>query len=527
VEILQTDYFVLFSIISIGIIFGKIRIAGVSFGTSAVIFVALAFGHFGFVLSPIYQTIGFILFIYSIGIQAGPGFFSAFKTEGLQLIGVASIIVAVGALITALFIFALGVDKNIALGLLSGALSSTPALATSIQTSGSALASIGYAIAYPFGVVGVILFMYLAPKLSRVKVLDAEKEYLSKQKQENPEIFHCHFYVENTNIIGKNLASLQIRKMTDATISRIKHEGIVSFPTAETILHKNDILRAVGTKESLEKVELLIGKQTTEEVHLEKESEVQWMVVSNKQVVNKTLSQLNIFANYNANVIRIRRSGVEILPKPTSIIRYGDKILVASRGNINALASLFGNEKNKLSEADILPIALGIVIGTLLGLVPISIPGGINFKLGLTGGILLTALTVSYLGKTGPIIWTVSSASNQMLRKLGLLFFLASVGTNAGSVLYSTLIQQGAMLFVYGIAITILPMLVALFIGQFVLKINFITLLGTITGGMTSTPGLSAVENLTKSDAAGVAYATVYPIAMVALVVCIHLLGLL
>jgi len=174
-----------------------------------------------------------------------------------------------------------------------------------------------------------------------------------------------------------------------------------------------------------------------------------------------------------------------------------------------------------------LPIALGIVIGTLLGLVPISIPGGINFKLGLTGGILLTALTVSYLGKTGPIIWTVSSASNQMLRKLGLLFFLASVGTNAGSVLYSTLIQQGAMLFVYGIAITILPMLVALFIGQFVLKINFITLLGTITGGMTSTPGLSAVENFTKSDAAGVAYATVYPIAMVALVVCIHLLGLL
>ncbi len=526
-EIFNSEYFALFVIIAIGIVLGKIKIAGISFGSSAVIFVALAFGHFNIVVSELYQTIGLILFIYSIGIQAGPGFFSAFKNEGLQIISIAAILVFSAAIVTAVSIYVFQVDRNIAVGLLSGALTSTPGLAASIETTGSEMASIGYGVAYPFGIIGVILFMNFAPRLLRVNIKKAELDYESKLKQAHPDILHQHYIVENENIVNKNLASLQIRRMTDATISRIKHNGEVSIPTKDTILHKGDFLRAVGTVDSLEKVQILIGRTTQEDMALEKESEVQWLVVSNKKVVNKTLSQLNIFANYNANITRIRRAGVDILPKPTSVIRYGDKILVACRGNMNALVSLFGNEKSKLAEADILPISAGIVIGVLIGLIPISLPGNIDIKLGLTGGILLTALTLSYLGKTGPIVWTVSSISNQMLRQLGLLFFLASVGTHAGTTLVSTLTSSGLTLFLHGVAMTLIPMFVALILGQWVFKINFITLMGAITGGMTSTPGLTAIESITKSDAANVAYATVYPVAMVVLIICIHILGIL
>lgn len=526
-EVFNNSYFALFVIIAVGIILGKIKIAGMKFGSSAVIFVALAFGHFGIVISPIYQQIGLILFIYSIGIQAGPGFFSAFKSDGFQLITVASVLVISASLMAAISSFAFDIDMNIAVGLLSGALTSTPGLAASIETTGSDLASIGYGIAYPFGVIGVIIFMNLVPKLLKIDIKQCEIDYESQLKSEHPDIIHSHFVVENSNIFDKNIFQLQLRKMTGATISRVKHGDEVVIPNKDTILHENDLVRAVGTKEALGKVQLLVGKATQKELKLNKHSEIQWMVVSNKQIVNKSLSQLNLFANYNANITRIRRSGIDILPKPTSMIRYGDKIQVACRGNMNAVNKLFGNEKSKLMEADIFPIATGIVLGILLGLVPINLPGGISISLGLTGGILLTALSLSYLGKTGSIVWTISSSSNQMLRQLGLLFFLASVGTNAGTTLLSTINEYGAKLFAVGALVTIVPMIIALIFGRIIFKINFITLLGALTGGMTSTPGLTSIESITKSDAANVSYATVYPVAMVVLIICIHILGIL
>lgn len=523
-EIFETSYFALFTIIAVGIILGKIKIAGMSFGSSAVIFVALAFGHFGITIPEIYRQIGLILFIYSIGIQSGPGFFSAFKNDGLHLVIVASVLVVSAALIAALSSYVFEVDMELAVGILSGALTSTPGLAASTEATQSELASIGYGVAYPFGVIGVILFMNLAPKLFRVNIKKSEEEYEGKLLEAHPEIVHKYFKIENANIFNKNISDLQIRKMTGATVSRIKHNGIAAIPNKKTILHKNDIIRAVGTVEALNKVKILIGNETDEKVELKQRSEIQWMIVTNKQIVNKSLSQLNLFANYNANVTRIRRSGIDILPKSTSIIRYGDKIQVACRGNMEAVSNLFGNDKSKLSEADVFPIAAGIVLGVLIGLVPVNLPGGIEIKLGLTGGILLTALSLSYLGKTGPIVWSISSTSNQMLRQLGLLFFLASVGTNAGTTLVETILENGITLLLVGVAVTILPMFIAIFVGR-LFKLNFIALLGAITGGMTSTPGLSAIENTTKSDAANIAYATVYPVAMVVLIVCIHILS--
>ncbi len=498
-----------------------------SFGSSAVIFVALAFGHYGITISETYQKIGLILFIYSIGIQAGPGFFASFKSDGLQLIAIASLLVVSASLFTALSAYWFDVDMNLAVGLLSGALTSTPGLAASIETTGSQLASIGYGVAYPFGVIGVILFMNLVPRLIKIDIKNCEKEYEDQLKMDHPDILHKQFVVENTNIIGKTIESLQIRNMTDATISRIKHDDKVTIPEKKTILQLNDIVRAVGTNEALGKVKLLIGNETEENIELENNSEIRWMVISNKAVVNKSLAQLNLFSTYNATVTRIRRSGIDITPKPTSIIRYGDKIQLACRGNINAVSSLLGNEKSKLSEADVLPIALGVVIGVLIGIMPINLFGDIRLNLGLTGGVLITALVLSYLGKTGPVVWNISAPANQMLRQLGLFFFLASVGTQAGTTLLQTVQEFGFELFIIGISITLVPMLIALLVGRWWFKLNFITLLGTLTGGMTSTPGLTAIENITQSEAANIAYATVYPAAMVVLILCIHILGFL
>lgn len=524
-SLLSVSYFALFVIITLGIVIGRIKIKGISLELSAVIFVALAFGHFGITVPDIFQKIGLLLFIYAIGIQAGPGFFASFRKNGLNMIIIAVILVITGALTTFLSILIFDMDKSIGVGLFAGALTSTPGLAAAIESTQSNMASIGYGIAYPFGVIGVILFVHLIPRLFHININKEKEKYETEKLAEHPEIIHKHFVVENTNVEGKTIGELQIRSMTHANISRVKHGAKTEIPTSGTRLYKGDIVRAVGSKEALEKIKLLIGDETNQDIPLNNRSEVQWIIVTNKQVVNKTLSQLNLFGNYGATVTRIRRSGIDITPNPSSHLRFGDKLLIACSGNTQEVIRLLGNEVKKLSETDFLPIAAGIVLGILLGSVTIPLPGGFPFKLGLTGGVLTVALILSRIGKTGPVIWNVSGPANLLLRQLGLLFFLAAVGTKAGANLSETLANYGAKLFVIGIFITLLPMIVATLIGCFVFRINFLTLLGTLTGGMTSTPGLSAIDSISDSDAPHIAYATVYPVAMVVLIICTQLLA--
>lgn len=522
----QSGYFALFLIITIGIVIGRVKIKGISLDLSAVIFVALVFGHFGVEVPDIFQKIGLLLFIYSIGIQAGPGFFGSFRHSGKNMIIIAVALVVSGALTALLSVFLLDIDSRIAVGLFAGALTSTPGLAAAIESSQSHLASIGYGIAYPFGVIGVILFMNLIPRLFKINIKKQEQDYQASLKAEHPEINFGHFVVENTNIEGKTIEELQVRSMTGATISRVLHRGAAFVPKSTTVLHKTDVVRAVGTAQALEKIKLLIGKPTTQKIVLKNTSEVQWVLATNKRVINKTLSELQLFDNYDATVTRIRRSGIDITPRPSSTIRFGDKLLVACQGNIKNVAKFLGNEEKRLSETDILPIAAGIVLGILLGSVPVPLPGGLEFKLGLTGGVLIVALVLSKIGKTGNILWNVSGPANQLMRQLGLLFFLAAVGTHAGENLMETIATHGTKLFLTGITITILPMLIALLIGHFLLRLNFLSLLGTLTGGMTSTPGLTAIDSLTESEAPSIAYATVYPVAMVVLIVCTQVLSL-
>jgi putative transport protein len=524
-ELLSHSYFVLFLIILIGFIIGRINIKGISLDVSAVIFVALFFGHYGVVVPIDFQYIGLILFIFTIGIQAGPSFFESFKKNGRELAILVVILIFVAGVVTFLVYEFLGVDKNLAIGLLNGALTSTPGLATAIDITGSPLASIGYGIAYPFGVIGVILFVNLLPRFLKLNLNQEEKGLKDVMHKEYPEILAKHFIVENENVIGKSLKDLNIRFMTKAVVSRIKHNNSVIIPENEVILHKGDVVRAVGSNEALERIKLLLGKETLEEIPLDKKYDVRSILVTNKEVIKKTLGELHLEEAHNATITRVRRSGIDLSPSPSLKLQFGDKLVViSSKENMSDVIKVFGNDK--LSSTDFLPIALGIILGVLLGKLSINF-GDYAFSLGLTGGILIIALILGRTGKTGPIMWTMTGEANQVLRQFGLLFFLAAVGSSAGSSLESTFEQYGIELFIYGALITLIPMIVTTIIARYYFKINILVLLGTLTGGMTSTPGLAATDAMVKSDAPAIAYATVYPIAMVVLIIVVQILSLI
>ncbi len=526
-ELLQTSYFALFVIICLGFIIGNLKIKGVSLDISAIIFVALVFGHFGVVMPGILEKIGLILFIYTIGVQAGPGFFDSFQKNGRHLAMLATVVIISASLMAFLLHYLFDLDMPIVTGLLTGALTSTPGLAAANEITNSPLVSIGYGVAYPFGVIGVILFAKFYPKLIKADIKTAEMEYDKSSEEGFPEITHVNLVVENENIFGKTVGNLRVRTMTQAVISRVMHEGKATTPNNKTVLSKGDLVRAVGTKEALDKITLLIGSQTDEKIPLDAGYEVQSILVTNTEAVNKALSVFNLWTNYQATVTRIRRSGIDITPSPSSRLQMGDKVMVAcSRENMKQVIRIFGNNDKKLSDTDFFPVAAGIVLGILFGKMSLSFGGSFSFSLGLTGGVLAVAMILARMGRTGPIIWSMSGAANQLLRQLGLMLFLASVGTKAGATLVSTYQNYGSQLFVVGGILTLFPMIMAVVAAYFMKSLNVLTLLGTITGSMTSTPGLAAVDSMTDSNAAAVAYATVYPVAMVLLVICVQILGL-
>ncbi len=523
-DLLTNSYFALFLIITLGFLLGKIKIKGVSLDVSAVIFVALLFGHYGILIPIDFQYIGLLLFIFTIAIQAGPGFVQSFRKQGGPLFLLSGFLILTAIIVSFSLSKLFKIDLLMGLGLFTGALTSTPGLAVLIDTTSSPIASIAYGIAYPFGVLGVILFVRVFPYIFHIDMQKEEQEVKMESLADNPDIFHKHFIVENSGISGKSMKELQLRSMTGANISRVLHEKMAITPSASTILYKGDLIRAVGTEESLKKVHLLIGSETKKEIPLGKDFIVQSVLVSNKKIVNKTIEQLNLLNTYGATITRIRRSGINIVGKADTQIRFGDKLLIAcDRDHMTNVVKFLGNEDKRLSDTDFLPIAAGIVIGILAGKLKIVFSDQFVFSPGLTGGVLIIGIILSNLGKTGPIIWTMSGAANQLLRQLGLLFFLSAVGTHAGAHLVETYSQYGIKLFLVGGLITLIPMFLTGMLAVFVLKINIYTFLGGLTGGMTSTPGLAAIDSMCSNNKAHLAYATVYPIALVLIIILIQI----
>lgn len=533
-ELLTKDYFVLFLVIGLGTAIGNVRIKGISFDTSAVIFVAIFFGYLynlygvNFSIPPIIQSVGLVLFIYTIGMQAGPSFFSSFKEQGTTLLVLAGTTVITGGITAVAISYIYDVDMNMMSGLLTGALTSTPGLAASIEASDSPLASIGYGIAYPFGVLGVILFVKLAPALFRVNMQDEENNFATISRSNTPPVINKNLLITNENVNGKTIEELKIRFMTKANISRIMKPNQVPFsPTSSTVLEKGDIIKAVGTVNALSRIEILLGKVTDIEIPRSGLYEVKWYVVSNHNVVNKTIQELNLLENYSATITQIKRASIDLAPHPTNRIKYGDKILISSsKGNVPAVTQLFGNSLKRIEQTSFLPVAFGIAIGVLIGALAIPL-GSIELKLGLTGGVLLASIFLSWKGKFAGVIWNLSSSANRILRQFGLLMFLTPVGLSAGKSLVPAIQEHGAILFIYGALITLIPMIVTVLVGRFILKINFLSILGALTGGMTSTPGLSATDSMTESEAPQVAYAAVYPFSLVLIIVIAEIMAVL
>ena len=330
----------------------------------------------------------------------------------------------------------------------------------------------------------------------------------------------------NRAVFGRTLAQINARAMTGAVVSRVKHEEKILMPTAGTLLQEGDYVQAVGSEESLQQFAVLVGERREGELPLDHTQEIESLLLTKKDMINKQLGDLNLQRNFSCTVTRIRRSGIDLSPSPELELKFGDKLMVVGeKEGLRGVARLLGNNAKQLSDTDFFPIAMGIVLGVLFGKLNLSFPGGLSFSPGLTGGVLMVALVLSAVGKTGPVLWSMSGPANQLLRQLGLLLFLAEVGTSAGKNLVATFEESCMLLFGVGAAITLVPMLVDVLVGRLVFNISLLDLLGTITGGMTSTPGLAAADSMVDSNIPSVAYATVYPIAMVVLILFIQIIA--
>jgi putative transport protein len=523
-------YTILFLCTATGLALGNIKFKGVSLGTSSVIFTAILLGHFGMSLPPIFKQIGLILFMYSVGIQAGPGFFEVFKNKKKRTFFYMTFaVIALQVLVTFGAKFLFGYDNMTTAGLYAGALSTSAGLAVAASNEGAEIVSAAFGLAYPFSVLLIVLFMVLSPKLFKIRIKDEEKKYLDNAKAENPDILTRHYTVENQNLFGKTIAEAGIRKITGATVSSIHHNDKEIEVAPDTILKAGYTISASGTPDIHTNLKLLIGHEIKiKKAEVKKYKYITKIVlITNKEAINRSLRELRLSEEYGASVTHIRRSGVDIIPRPHIKLRFGDKITLACpKENSDKLVKMLGGSRSKMNDIDFLPISIGILLGVVLGGFAIPV-GDITLKLGLTGGVLISGLILGRIGKTGNIIWNVAGTPNMFLRKIGLIFFLAAVGTDAGAHFVELLKGSGASIILSTVAIVLLPLILVAIAAYKKFKFDYLTILGVLTGSMTSTPGLSAIENVSDTNAARESYAAVYPFALVLVMLVTQILMLL
>ncbi len=514
---------------ALGLALGKVKIKGLSLDIAAVIFVALIFGHFGIVVDDVFQKIGLILFVFSVGIQSGSGFVGSFRKNALTLILPILLIIALSAALMLALAALFGFDYRLALGLFTGARSSNSALAVGVESSASYLPALGHSIAYPIGVLSIIAFVRLMPILFRADLAQAEIDYRENMRRENPAMTTKTFIVENPNILGKTIAALHMSRLTGVNISRVMHEGEILIPSPKLEVQRGDLIKAVGLESDLENVKLLVGPETDAKEFVEMtddtKHDAQWLMVSNKSIVNKTLAEIGLLENFNAAVTRLKRNDIEITPHSYSSLRYGDLVMVVcGKKTMGEVRAYIGDGKVS-ADADFMAITVCIVIGLVFGSLQFPITPTFTFSFGMTGGVLITALALSYIGKTGPIIWQVSEATTRFIRLLGLLFFLSAVGSNAGSHLAAVFRENGFPILISSIAIAIIPLAITALVCRHALKLNMLTILGLISGGTTCSPALAVASSMSQSNVPNVAYATAYPFAMIFMMVGAQLLA--
>lgn len=530
-------------VIAFGVLLGKVKIFGVSLGVTFVLFVGLLVGHFGFSVNnntlKFVQDFGLILFIFSIGLQVGPGFFSSFKKGGLLLNGLAVLIIALNIAVALIIYYTAGnVSLTDMVGILSGAVTNTPGLGaaqqtlTEVQGAGAAEAikgmSMGYAAAYPLGVVGIILSMILLKTIFKIKLEDETQKLEEDNNQSQLMPYVITLRAENSGIFNKTVKEIHDVIGRNFVISRMLSEGKYTIPTSSTIVKEGDLLLIVISVQDEAAYTTIIGSKVEHDWEVESSPVVsRRILITNSQINGKKLGTMRLHAGYRLNVTRINRAGVDLLASPNLALQMGDRITVV--GNINdidRLASKLGNSLKRLNEPNIFTMFIGILLGIVLGSIPFALPGmSVPMKLGLAGGPLIVAILLSRFGHKIKVITYTSSAANLLLREIGICLFLASVGIAAGAGFAETVFNAtGAMWVLYGFLITFIPLVIVSIIARAKYKINYFSIMGLLSGGTTDPPALAYANKTANNDAPAVAYSTVYPLTMFLRVITAQLL---
>lgn len=521
-------------VIALGVILGKTKVKGISLGATFVLFVGILAGHLGLGVDAgilkFIQEFGLILFIFSIGLQVGPGFFSSFKEGGLVLNCLAVLTVALNIVVALTIYYAIGgVTITDMVGILSGAVTNTPGLGaaqqTLIETQGDAAValnesmSMGYAAAYPLGVVGIILAMILVKAFFRINP-EADAKAIDDDNAQSLLAPHLVTYkVTNKLIFGKDIRRLHTIIDHNFVISRIrKDDGHVHIPNSDTVIEEGDLLLIVMSQQDQEIFDSIIGPHEEMDWKADPDPVVSRRIVVTKSEFNgRKLGSMRLRMGYKLNVTRVNRAGVDLLANPNLALQVGDRITVVGNINdINRLADKLGNSMRRLNEPNMFTMFIGIFMGIIVGSIPIMIPGmSVPMKLGLAGGPLIVAILLGRYGYKMKLVTYTSSSANLLLRELGICLFLASVGIAAGGNFAETVFNaQGARWVLYGFLITLLPLIVVTTLARGKFKLNYCTLMGLVAGSTTDPPALAYANKTAGNDAPAVAYSTVYPLTM-------------
>ena len=516
-------------VISVGVLLGKIKVFGVSLGVTFVLFTGILMGHFGFTgethILHFIREFGLILFVFCIGLQVGPSFFSSFKKGGmtLNMLAVGIVVLNIVVALSIYFIANGQVELPMMIGILYGAVTNTPGLGAAqealnqLHYTGDPIA-LGYACAYPLGVVGIIASIIAIRYIFRINLSKEEKELQSQESDMKHQPLMLHLEVRNESIDGKKLLQVKDFLGRPFVCSRIRHEGHVSIPSQDTEFHIGDQLFIVCSEEDAAAVTAFIGR----EIQVDWEKQDMPMVsrrilVTKSEINGKKLGSMHFRSMYGVNVTRVNRSGMDLFADPNLILQVGDRVMVVGQQDaVERVAGVLGNQLKRLDTPNIITIFVGIFLGILLGSLPIAFPGmPTPVKLGLAGGPLVVAILIGRFGHKLKLVTYTTMSANLMLREIGIVLFLASVGIEAGEHFVQTVVDGNGLYYVgYGFLITVIPLLIIGIIARLYCKVNYFTLMGLIAGSTTDPPALAYANQISGNDAPSVGYSTVYPLTM-------------
>lgn len=517
-------------VIALGIMLGKIKVAGISLGVTWILFVGIIFSHFGMRLNEhlihFMKEFGLILFVYSIGLQVGPGFFSSFKKGGVRLNLLATMVVCAGVLVTCGLYVITGLPVTTMVGILSGAVTNTPGLGAAQQAYSDMTGidspdiALGYAVAYPLGVIGIILSMMVLRRVFRIDFAKEEKKALDTMDVQHDSVAQPHsLSVVNPALEDKSIRELQGLVNRDFVISRIRRQGgEIEIADDDTLLHVGDQILVVTTPRDAAAITAFIGRDVQVEwEQLDKRLISRRILITKPKLNGKSLAQLKLHAGFGVSITRVNRAGVDLIAQPSLQLQMGDRVtVVGTEVSIANVEKVLGNSMKRLNAPNLIPIFIGIVLGVMLGSLPFTFPGIPQpVKLGLAGGPLIVSILISRFGPKFKLVTYTTMSANLMLREVGIALFLACVGLGAGEEFVETIIDGGGYAWIgYGAIITILPLLIVGVIGRLWFKVDYFTLIGVMAGATTDPPALAYSNDLAGNDIPSVGYATVYPLTM-------------